>query len=185
VALVRFLFFSIFRVLFSFQYLIDPLFFFFSSFFFFDLGMNLSGKTVDEFCLRMRWAACELSCHQLRIGKNNMTAEDAVSVQLACQTLGRQASTSALDENAGHDNTIERTRHSESTGSLTSTELTSIRRTVSEVIRAVDEILVEKGMMSADNDAHPASNMAGTKWGALQVRVCSSLLFLVLFFFNS
>ena len=156
---------------FSLTFFIFFFFLFFSFFFFFAPGMNLPGKTVDKFCLRMRWAACELSCYQLRIGKNNMNAEDAVSVQLACQTLGRQASASALDENAGHDGTIERVRHAESTGSLTSMELMSIRRTVSEVIEAVDTILVEKGMMSADSDGHPASNMAGTKWGALQVRV--------------
>ena len=48
---------------------------------------------------------------------------------------------------------------------------TGLTHTVSEVIEAVDTILVEKGMMSADSDGHPASNMAGTKWGALQVRV--------------
>jgi hypothetical protein len=90
-------------------------------------GVGLSESAVDEFCLRVRWAACELSCHQLNVGRHNMTAEDAVAVQLACQALGRQASTPVLDAHAGCDNTLPKIRHSESSGVLTANELHTIR----------------------------------------------------------
>jgi hypothetical protein len=134
-------------------------------------GVGINDQVVDEFCLRVRWAACELGCHQLKIGRNNMTAEDAVAVQLACQALGGQASSPALDLHAGHDNSLPRVRHSESTGTLTANELHTIRSTVSNAVAMVDAILVEKGMLVADDDVHPASirkSMDGTKWGALQ-----------------
>ena len=114
--------------------------------------------------MRVRWAACELSCHQLNVGRRNMTAEDAVAVQLACQALGRQASTPVLDAQAGCDNSLPKIRHSESSGVLTANELHTIRGTVSNAVAMVDAILVDKGMLVVDDEAHPVRNGVQTRY---------------------
>ena len=103
-----------------------------------------------------------------------MTAEDAVVIQLACQTLGTQASTPALLTISSHNDTKENeTRkkkqifHSEATGILSAMELSSIRVTVYNAVKMVDEILIEKGMMSSNSSVH-LDGISATKWGGLQ-----------------